>query len=142
MQKSIFFLLFNLCMILGGGIAAHGAPPDQNFDGAGLGNKGTQSYTLSGVTYTTNDSGGLNINIVNDGNILSGGDLALGYRTSAVYNTTQVTFRSSDGSEFKLNSFVISTGLKDTTITIKGYRDNSEVASSSITTVSFTTFDV
>jgi len=59
-------------------MATHEAPPDQNFDGTGLGDKGTQSYTLSGVTYTTNDSCGLNINIVNDGNIASGGDLALG----------------------------------------------------------------
>lgn len=115
---------------------------DENFDGAGVGDKGTQSYTLDGVTYTTNDGGGLNINIVNDGNIASGGDLALGYRSSGVGQATQVTFETSDGSSFKLNSFVISTGLGDTTVTIKGYRDNSEVASSSINTASFTTFDV
>ncbi len=123
-------------------ITAYAAPSDENFDSAGAGDKGTQSYTLNGVTYTTNDSGGLNINIVNDGNIASGGDLSLGYRSSGVNNTTQVTFRTSDGSEFKLNSFVISTGLGSMTVTIKGYRDNSEVASGSITTASYTTFNV
>lgn len=118
------------------------APADQNFDSAGVGDKGSQSYTLNGITYTTNDSLGLNINIVNDGNIASGGDLALGYRSSGVSATIQVSFKTSDGSEFKLNSFVISTGLGDTTVTVKAYRDNQEVASSSVTTASFTTFDV
>ena len=117
-------------------------PADQNFDAAGVGDKGTQSYTLDGVIYTTNDGSGLNINIVNDGNIASDADLALGYRSSGVNQATQVSFKTSDGSEFKLNSFVISTGLGDTTVTVKGYRDDSEVASSSATTASFTTFDV
>ena len=123
-------------------IKSFGTPLDENFDSAGVGDKGTQIYTLNGVTYTTNDSGGLNINIVNDGNIAAGVDYALGYRSSGVNNTTQVTFKTSDGSEFKLNSFVISTGLGDTTVTIKGYRDNAEVSSSSATTASFTTFNV
>ncbi len=123
-------------------IKSFGTPLDENFDSAGVGDKGTQSYTLNGVTYTTNDSGGLNINIVNDGNIAAGAEYALGYRSSGVNNTTQVTFKTSDGSEFKLNSFVISTGLGDTTVTIKGYRDNAEVSSSSATTASFTTFNV
>lgn len=121
---------------------ANAAPADQIFDAAGVGDKGTQSYTLDGVIYTTNDSGALNISIVNDGNIASGADLALGFRSSGANNTTQVGFKTSDGSEFKLMSFVASTGLGDVTVTVKGYRDNAEVASSSFTTASYTTFDV
>ncbi len=117
-------------------------PVDQNFDGTNIGDKGTQSYTLDGIIFTTNDSSGLNISIVNDGNIASGGDLALAYRSSGVNTTTLNTFKTSDDSEFKLNSFVISTGLGDTNVTIKGYRNGAEIASGSINTASFTTFDV
>ena len=120
----------------------YAAPMDESFDFAGLGDKGTQSYTLNGVAYTTNDTGAWTLSIVDDGHIASGGDLALAYRSSGSNNTTRVTFGTADGSEFKLNSFVISTGLGDETVTIKGYIDNREVASSSITTASFTTFNV
>jgi uncharacterized repeat protein (TIGR02543 family) len=107
-----------------------------------MGDKGTQSWTYNGLIYTTNDSGALNINVVNEGDIASGADLALGYRSSVPNATTQISFRTADGTEFKLNSFVLSIGLGDTTVTIKGYRDSTEVASTSATTASFTTVDV
>ena len=137
---SLFFLM--VILLASSNLAAFAAPADQNFDSAGVGDKGSQTYTLDGIIYSTNDSGGLNINVVNDGNIASGGDLALGYRSSGVNSTTQVSFKTADGTKFKLNSFVISTGLGDMTVTIKGYRDGGEVASSSATTASFTTFNV
>jgi len=141
--SKLHVFLFIFMMMLAFSITGFAATPvDQNFDSAGFGDKGSQSYVLDGITYTTNDSGGSNIYIVNDGNIASGGDLALGYRSSGVYSSTINTFRTTDGSEFKLNSFVISTGLGDATVTIKAFRDNSEVASSSITTASYTTFNV
>jgi PGF-pre-PGF domain-containing protein len=140
MKYIILAIMLVLMMVLLSPVSA--AASDENFDGAPAGDTGTQSYTLNGVTYTTNDAGGANIYIVTDGNIASGGDLALGYRSSEPNQTTLVTFKTSDGSEFKLNSFVISTGLGDTTVTIKGYRDNAEIASSSVNTESFTTFNV
>jgi len=121
---------------------AFAAPIDQNFNVATLGDTHSQSYTLDGVTYTTNDAGGLNIYIVNDGNIALGADQALAYRSSYANAVTQVSFATADGSEFKLNSFVISTGLGDTTITVKGYKDNVEVASTPVTTASYVIFDV
>ncbi|WP_292469391.1 PKD domain-containing protein [Methanolobus sp.] len=140
MKYIILAIMLVLMMVLLSPVSA--AASDENFDGAPAGDTGTQSYTLNGVTYTTNDAGALNIYIVNDGNIALGGDLALGYRSSGVNQATLATFKTSDGSEFKLNSFVISTGLGDTTVTIKGYRDNAEIASSSVNTASFTTFNV
>lgn len=66
----------------------------------------------------------------------------LGYRSSGMNQTTEVTFKSSDGSEFKLNSLDISRGFGDSNFTIKGYRDNSEIVSSSVNISTYITFDV
>ncbi len=43
---------------------------------------------------------------------------------------TEFSFRSSDGTYFKLNSFVFGSFGSDTTVTIAGYRDDVEVAAS------------
>jgi len=56
--------------------------------------------------------------------------------------TKLATFKSSDGAKFKLNSFVISTGLGDAIVNIKGYRGGVQVATGSIDTLTFTPFDV
>ena len=131
------FLIFLL-----GSFGAMAAPANQNFDGVPLGSKLTQSYLLSGVIYSTNDSGGLPISIVDDGNIASGGDKALAFRSTNVGTTTRVGFRSNDGSEFKLNTFVLSTGLGDQTVTVRGYRDDVEQTTLYVTTATFAIVNV
>ncbi|ANG62755.1 hypothetical protein A8C75_09855 [Marinobacterium aestuarii] len=108
-------------------------PADQNFDGEAVASLGSNSVTIGNVTYTNNDS--FNIAIVNNGDLASGADHALAFRSTGFGTSTEVSFKSADGSEFKLNSFDISSGLGGTLVfTVKGYRDNAEVAS--------TTFDV
>lgn len=103
-------------------------PIDQNFNAQSVGNKGSNSVTIDGITYSNNDVA--QIQIVNDGDIATGAEFALGYRSSGPNSSTVVGFKTSDGDEFKLNTFAVSTGLGGTTnLTIKGYRDNSEVIS-------------
>lgn len=123
-------------------VAWAATPADQNFDGLGLGDQLSNSVTIGGITYTNNAS--FNIRIVNDGDIASGGDHALAYRSPGPNTSTEVSFKTSDGDEFKLNSFVVATGFGSTTITIKGYRDNSEQVSSSfnLAGIFVGTFDV
>lgn len=109
-------------------LSINAAPADQNFNAQSVGSKGSNSVTIDGVIYSNNDI--VNIQIVNDGDIATGADFALGFRSSGPNTSTVVGFKTSDGSEFKLNSFVVSTGLGGTTnLTIKGYRDTVEVVS-------------
>jgi DNA-binding protein len=118
-------------------------PSDQNFNAQSVGFKGSNSVTIDGVIYSNND--GAQVQIVSDGDIATGADFALGYRSSGPNASTVVGFKTSDGDEFKLNSFAVSTGLGATTnLTIKGYRDNSEVISTSynLTAIFFGTFNV
>lgn len=119
-------------------------PADQNFDSQSLGAPGGNSVTIGGIIYTNNDSRA--IDIVNDGDLGDGGaDHSLAYRSSAANASTQVGFRTADGSEFKLNSFAVSTGFGGTTnLTIKGFRDNVEVVSASydLGGIFFGTFNV
>ncbi|MGI2138004.1 beta strand repeat-containing protein, partial [Shewanella baltica] len=118
-------------------------PTDQNFDAQLVGNKGSNSVTIDGITYSNNDEVA-QIQIVNDGDIATGLDFALGYRSSGPNSSTVVGFKTSDGDEFKLNTFAVSTGLGTTNLTIKGYRDNSEVISTTYNLggTFFGTFDV
>lgn len=118
-------------------------PSDQNFNAQSVGSKGSNSVTIDGITYSNNDA--FNIQIVNDGDIATGAEFALGYRSSGPNASTVVGFKTSDGDEFKLNSFAVSTGLGGTTnLTIKGYRDNSEVISTTYNLggIFFGTFNV
>jgi len=117
-----------VAMLAAGGIGiAVAAPADQNFDSEPLvilGNPGT----LNGIIYFNNDAI-KSVSIVNDGWIAAGADHALGFRSSDMGTSTQVGFKTADGSEFKLNSFVLDRGLGgDSLVTVKGYRDNAEVA--------------
>ncbi|MDR7089977.1 fibronectin type III domain-containing protein [Cellvibrio fibrivorans] len=118
-------------------------PADQNFNAQSVGNKGSNSVTIDGIIYSNNDVA--QIQIVNDGDIATGAEFALGYRSSGPNSSTVVGFKTSDGDEFKLNTFVVSTGLGGTTnLTIKGYRDNSEVISTTYNLggIFFGTFNV
>ena len=100
-------------------------PADQNYDGLPVADQGSNSVTINGITYTNNAA--INITIVNDGDLALGADHALAYRTQGPNASTLVSFKTSDGDEFKLNSFAVSTGLGTTTVlTIKGYKDNVE----------------
>jgi hypothetical protein len=76
-------------------------PTDQNYDGLPVADQGSNSVTINGITYSNNAA--INITIVNDGLIASGADHALGFRTPASNTSTLVSFKTSDGDEFKLN---------------------------------------
>ena len=118
-------------------------PVDQNYDGLPVADQGSNSVTINGITYTNNAA--INITIVNDGYIASGADHALAYRSFVANSSTLVSFKTSDGDEFKLNSFVVSTGIGTTTdLTIKGYKDNVEQISTNydLSGIFFGTFNV
>ncbi|MDP5138073.1 putative Ig domain-containing protein, partial [Rheinheimera baltica] len=136
-------LLFSAALAMVSPTSYAATPSDQNFNGLVLGNQGSNSVTINGITYTNNAPN--NIFIVNDGDLAAGADFGLGYRTSGVNASTLVSFKTSDGDEFKLNSFAVSTGLGNTTnLTIKGFRDNVEQISTNydLSGVFFGTFDV
>ncbi|WP_052088523.1 Ig-like domain-containing protein [Comamonas thiooxydans] len=98
-------------------------PADQNFDALPVASQGSNSVNIGGITYFNNDS--FAISIVNDGFIANGTDHALGYRSTGPNTSTEVGFKTSDGSEFKLNGFVVDRGLGlDNTFTIRAYRNN------------------
>ncbi|MDH4568073.1 DUF4347 domain-containing protein [Pseudomonas sp. BN414] len=97
-------------------------PADQNFDALPVAGQGSNSATIGGVTYFNNDS--VAISIVNDGFIAAGTDHALGYRSTGPGTSTEVGFKTQDGSEFKLNSFVVDRGFGgDSSFTISAYRN-------------------
>ena len=109
------------------------AATDETFDGATVEDTGTKSYTLNGMIYTNNDlDSGTYIKIVDDGDLASGSDHALMFNSSGFYQCTLDTIKTADGTEFKLNSFVIS-NFGDETMTISGYRDNVMVATTLFT---------
>ncbi|WP_167598988.1 Ig-like domain-containing protein [Comamonas sp. A23] len=98
-------------------------PADQNFDALPVASQGSNSVNIGGITYFNNDS--FAISIVNDGFIANGTDHALGYRSTGPNTSTEVGFKTSDGSEFKLNGFVVDRGFGlDNTFTIRAYRNN------------------
>ncbi|OEY70104.1 hypothetical protein BI198_11400 [Rheinheimera salexigens] len=118
-------------------------PADENFDALPVANQGSNSVTINGITYTNNAAN--NIMIANDGYLASGADHALVYRSLGTNTSTLVSFKTSDGDEFKLNSFAVSTGIGNTTdLTIKGYKDNVEQVSTSynLSGIYFGTFNV
>jgi hypothetical protein len=116
---------------------------DQNYDAEPLGSLGSNIATLNGLTYT-NDDVNTDISIVDDGDLAGGADQALAFRSSGPNTSTEVGFATSDGEEFKLNSFSVAVGFGQTNITIKGFRDNSEVVSANfdLSGVYFGSFDV
>jgi len=135
--------LFSVLLLVAAPAVYAATPADQNFDAQSVGFKGSNSVTIDGIIYSNNDSA--QIQIVNDGDIATGADYALGYRSSGPNMSTLVGFKTSDGDEFKLNSFAVSTGLGGTTnLTIKGYRNNVEVASTTynLSGIFFGTFSV
>lgn len=135
--------LFSVLLLVAAPAVDAATPADQNFDAQSVGLKGSNSVTIDGIIYSNNDSA--QIQIVNDGDIATGADYALGYRSSGPNMSTLVGFKTSDGDEFKLNSFAVSTGLGGTTnLTIKGYRNNVEVASTTynLSGIFFGTFNV
>ncbi len=120
---------------------------DENFDGAPVGDTGTQSYLLNGIRYISDDSGGANILIRDRGDIASSSDHALQYDSTDVGTSREIIFKTEDGSEFKLNSFVIGVRYGDPSVTISGYRDHAEVVSKPLTVVTkeephYSVFDV
>ncbi|MFA9466307.1 MAG: hypothetical protein ACERKN_18725, partial [Velocimicrobium sp.] len=130
-KRSIMFSLFMFVIMLGLSIAMPiktlAAAADENFDGAPVEYTGTKSYTLNGMIYTSNNSGedlAGTIEIRDAGDIADGADHALAYSSSGLNCCTLATFKTADGSEFKLNSLVIGEGMgEDKSITVSGYRD-------------------
>ncbi|WP_330115143.1 Ig-like domain-containing protein [Pseudomonas sp. JS3066] len=97
-------------------------PADQNFDALPLAGQGSNSVTIGGVTYFNNDS--IHISIVNNGFIAGGADHVLAYRSTGPNTSTEVGFKTQDGSEFKLNGFVVDRGFgTDNSFTISAYRN-------------------
>lgn len=127
-------------ILLAGAVLAE--PLDQNFDAVPVGSLGSNNATLNGITYSNNDA--FNIAIVNDGFIAGGSDHAIGFRSSGSNASTLVGFKTQDGSEFKLNGFVIDRGFgSDNTLTVRAYRNNVEITSTSLNVTSGTaTLDV
>ncbi len=143
-KRFIMFGLLMFVLMLGLSTAmpikASAAAMDENFDGATVGYTGTKSYTLNGMIYTSNNVGEDmegTIEIRDAGDIASGPDHALAYSSSGPNSCTLATFKTADGSEFKLNSFVIGEGFgADISITVSGYKDGIMVAT---TTFNFPT---
>ncbi|MGI2172392.1 Ig-like domain-containing protein [Shewanella sp. MF05960] len=117
-------------------------PADQNFDALLAGDRGSNSVTIADIIYTNNDA--IYIKVVTDGDIASLADKALGYRSFGPGTSTLVSFKTSDGDEFKLNGFAVSRGFGSNNLTISGFRDNVSVVSTSynLSAVNFGTFDV
>ncbi|MCP5330295.1 MAG: DUF4347 domain-containing protein [Pseudomonadales bacterium] len=104
-------------------------PVDQNFSGGTLSDPGTNSYTLDGIIYASNDPTGF-LEIVNSGALSSGGDYAL-YADSYRGSSSVFSFKTSDGSEFKLNSFYAAAVNSSVNVTISGYKDGTQVVTNS-----------
>ncbi|KXL52204.1 endo-1,4-beta-xylanase A precursor [Anaerotignum neopropionicum] len=125
---------------------AYAAATDENFDsvagpfdGDGIFYTGTQNYILNGMVYTSNDSGTGDIWIVNDPSqfMLAGpGDNALYYASTDSNTLTVASFKTQDGSEFKLNSFMINAEYFSNLVVtdfmndlkIQAYRDGEKIA--------------
>jgi hypothetical protein len=136
-------LLFGVALAMVTSCAYAVTPVDQDFNAQSVGNKGSNSVTIDGITYSNNDVAP--IQIVSDGDIATGAEFALGYRSSGSNSSTVVGFKTFDGDEFKLNTFEVATGLGATTnLTITGYRDNSAVISTTydLGGIYFGTFNV
>ena len=136
---TVFIVLAVLMTI---SITAYAAPADENFEGETDHDTGGVSYTLNGMIYTFNDTGGGTILIRSDSDIPS---RTLSFNQSNQYDATLATIKTADGSEFKLNSFVISS-MGSQNLTISGYRDNTLITYSSFTALQtspyYSTFDV
>lgn len=99
-------------------------PADLNFDAQAPGNSGSPTTAYGDFTFSGN--GGTSIAIVTDGDLAGGADRALRWDANFAVNVTQVSFRSTDGTDFDVNSVAISRGLGENQITVRGYRDNVE----------------
>ncbi|HEV7284222.1 MAG TPA: DUF4347 domain-containing protein, partial [Kaistia sp.] len=99
---------------------------DDNFD-----SYTTQSYAdgaqLGDWVFSNNDPA-RGFNIVTDGDIANGADKAIGFRSSGANQSTVVSFGTADGSQFKLDNFVVASGFGSTSFTITGYLDGVAVA--------------
>ncbi|MBU1297475.1 MAG: DUF4347 domain-containing protein, partial [Gammaproteobacteria bacterium] len=94
---------------------------DENYDDDAKG----VTTSNDGWTYTSNDSGAT----LNIADALDFTGLSYSYQSSGENSQTEISFKTTDGSEFKLNSFNIGRGLGDFSgLVIKGFKNNSEVA--------------
>ncbi|MEY8877381.1 MAG: DUF4347 domain-containing protein, partial [Leptothrix sp. (in: b-proteobacteria)] len=116
---------------------------DQMYDPDTLGivTQTNSAATLHGLTYSAHSGGSLDPNvsveIINTGLLSSGADHSLVYRPATSHTLSDVSFKTADGSEFKLNSFDVanqnwSLGGSSTYLYIEGYRDGQLIVSSGI----------
>jgi hypothetical protein len=120
-----------------------GAATVISFDGLSL---ATYQNTLvtGGWTYsaTTSGPGPVNITVDNEGRIASGADHSLGFGYPNVVGSpiTSVSVRTTDGSAFKLESFVLSDGFGNANVRVTGYLDGAPVAYTPVDLNVFDTF--
>ena len=101
---------------------------DENYEGDPTG----PTTSHDGWTYTSNDTGASNLLI---GPTLDLTGQSYSFQASAQNAQTEVSIKTTDGSEFKLNSFDIGRGFGTfDNLVIKGFKDNSEVATSTPST--------
>lgn len=90
------------------------------------------TYTAEGWTYsaTTSGPGPVNITVDNTGRIASGADhsLGFGYPFEAGSPIDSISIRTSDGSAFKLDSFILSDGFGNANLRIQAYLDGAPTA--------------
>lgn len=90
------------------------------------------SLSSGGWTYSaaTSGPGPVNISVDNVGRIASGADHSLGFGYPYVDGSpiTSVSIRTTDGSSFKLESFVLSDGFGNPNVRVQAYLDGAPVA--------------
>jgi hypothetical protein len=123
--------------------SAHAAVSDQNFDGVSrdvwVNSTGRDlgTWTFSGIGGTAMDLAVINLADYGVAQLADfGGDLSFLWNVDAndgVTNTGSFAFKSTDGTNFNLNSFALASAEGGSmSVTVTGWRDNSEVVSGEV----------